>query len=352
MNGINRIVENKAVNSWLKHFLRYPEQINRPHESDAELLRIPVSDSHLLTVTIDTISEEISTRLYRNPFTIGWVTVMASFSDLAAVGAEPVGFVASISLEPSWDERFREEIAKGMTAACQELGVYLLGGDTNSAAHGSLTGCSLGFVPRHQIMMRSGCRPGDHVFLSGRVGQGNALGLTRMAGLPEEYFPEKLYRPKARLKEGQLIRKYATCCMDTSDGLLITLDQLSRINDHGFSVEANWEKILAPEVWRFCQSAHAPPWFMAAGIHGEFELVCTVPPNEVCSFLEEARSADFHPVRVGVVEHEPWLGVVLNPGGKIKIDMAPLRNLWSDNEAPLSHLIQEHHAWGRKWGLE
>ncbi|MDH5705643.1 MAG: hypothetical protein OEZ45_06450, partial [Candidatus Aminicenantes bacterium] len=173
-----------------------------------------------------------------------------------------------------------------------------------------------------------------------------------LSKLPEEYFPEELYRPRARIKEGQLIRKYATCCMDTSDGLLITLDQLIRLNNLGFVIEADWKKILAADVYLLCDKTAIPHWFMAAGIHGEFELVFSVPSEKTQSFLQAAKHIDFHPIELGVVQQKPDLTLVLPTEKKADIDMAPLRNLWADGRADLNRLLQEHYACGRKWGLE
>jgi len=215
-----------------------------------------------------------------------------------------------------------------------------------------LTGCAFGFVPRGEKITRVGCRVGDAVFVSGGVGTGNAMGLVRLAKLPEELFPEKFYRPIARIKEGQLVRKFATCCMDTSDGLLITLDQLLRINNLGFVVKAGWDKILTPEVFELCERAKIPHWFMAAGIHGEFELVFTIPSKRVNLFLQVAEEVGFHPIQMGIVQQKPDLEFVLPSRKIIEIDMAPLRNLWPKVGIDLGHCIQEHHARGKKWGLE
>ena len=352
MKNMDMILENKTINSWVRHFSRSPHQINNPHEADAELMEIEGNSSHFLAVTIDSVSEEINEGLYQDPFTMGWVTVMSNFSDLAAVGAEPLGIVISISLEPTRDEKFREGIAQGISAACRELGVYVLGGDTNTARVISLTGCAIGLVPRGKKISRIGVNAGDAVFLSGEAGKGNAMGLVRMAKLPEKYFPERLYRPMARVKEAQMIRDYASSCMDTSDGLLITLDQLFRVNNKGFVIEADWKTILAPEVFEFCEIAKVPAWFMAAGIHGEFELVFTVPSSKVDSFLHEAKSTDFDPIYLGYVQKKPSLEFVLSSKKKVEIDMAPLRNLWTSNGNDLNHLIQEFHTWGKRWGFE
>ncbi|MEE9390773.1 MAG: AIR synthase related protein, partial [Candidatus Aminicenantaceae bacterium] len=118
MKGMEKILENTTINSWAQHFKRSPRQINKSHEADAELIEIEGNKSHLLAVTIDSVAEEITEGIYRDPFTMGWVTVMSNFSDLAAVGAEPLGIIISVSVEAERDEKFRGEIAKGMSAAC------------------------------------------------------------------------------------------------------------------------------------------------------------------------------------------------------------------------------------------
>ncbi len=352
MKSMDNILENKEINSWIRNFSRSPHQVHDPHQADAELIEIKGDGSNLLAVTIDTISDEITAGLYHDPFTMGWVTVMSSFSDLAAVGADPLGIVTSVSLELKRDESFRKGLASGMAEACRQLGVFILGGDINTTQTISLTGCAVGLVPRNEKMIRVGCQVGDVVFLSGSAGWGNALGLVRLSQLPEEYFPEKLYRPRARIKEGRLIRRYATCCMDSSDGLLITLDQLLRLNNLGFIIEADWRKILAEDVYSLCEKTAIPHWFMAAGIHGEFELVFTIPSEKARAFLQAAKDIGFLPIQLGVVQQKSDLTLVLPAGKKAEIDMAPLRNLWASGGTGLKRLMQEHHACGKKWGLE
>jgi thiamine-monophosphate kinase len=326
MNPLENILENLEINSWVKNFSRSPQQINKPHEADAELMEINGNDSHLLAITIDSVAEEINEGFYQDPFTMGWVTVMANFSDLAAVGANPLGIVISISVEPNRSEAFRQGIAQGMEAACRKLGVFILGGDTNTTRTISLTGCAIGIVPKEKKMTRIGCQPGDLIFLSGKAGSGSAIGLARLANLSEEHFSESCYRPTARIKEGQLIRNYATCCMDTSDGVIHTLDQLMRLNNLQFILNDNWNDILEPIALKMCQSQSIPPWLMLAGLHGEFELCFTIKSQDKVDFLQAAKQMDWEPILIGEVREGE--GVKINHQGKfIDIDTALLRNL-------------------------
>ncbi len=247
MSILEEILENKAINAWARHFARSRFQVNKPHESDAELIETEDS-SHLLAVTIDTISEEISQGVYRDPFTMGWVTVMSNFSDLAAVGAEALGIVISVALEPRQADSFRDGIARGMAAACQALGVFILGGDTSTARELSLTGCAFGFVPRGEKLMRIGGRPGDVVFLSGGAGRGNALGLRALARNARAIFPRALLQACGAPQGRETDPKIRHLLHGHERRTVHHARPARPAQSIGFSIEADWRKILAPDV--------------------------------------------------------------------------------------------------------
>ena len=352
MKNMNEITENLIIGSWARHFSRSPNQLNKLHETDAELVEISKDSPYLLAATIDTIAEEIAEGLYQDPYTMGWVTVMATLSDLAAVGAHPLGLVVSVSVDPTRNKEFSSAIAQGMEDASRNLGVFILGGDTNLTSETSLTGCALGLVPRKEVITRQGCKVGDHVFITGGIGAGNALGLVRLTKTPDDCFPEKLYRPVARLREGQLLRRHVNCCMDTSDGLLTTLDQLMRINGLGFEIDCNWERILAPQVLRLCETTKTPHWLMTAGPHGEFELLFTISDKRIDSFLKQAESHGISPIRLGRAQRPKAISLILPSGEKVDVDMAPLRNLLQKVNGDLERYVREFKAFVKKWGLE
>ena len=94
MHQLKDIIENKIINDLTKSFHRSPKQLNKVHETDAEIIRLENSPNDL-AITIDTISEEIKTGLYSDPYQIGWMSVMVNMSDLTAVGASTIGIVIS-----------------------------------------------------------------------------------------------------------------------------------------------------------------------------------------------------------------------------------------------------------------
>jgi len=91
----NLILENLLIKKLTKGFRRSGRQINALNESDSELVILDNNSGNYLAVTMDSLSEEISSGLYDDPYLIGWMIVMINLSDLAAVGAEPVGILLS-----------------------------------------------------------------------------------------------------------------------------------------------------------------------------------------------------------------------------------------------------------------
>jgi len=352
MRKMDEVLENMIIDSWAKHFKRSPRQVNQLHEADVELVKISDECDFLLAATVDTVAEEILVGLYRDGYTMGWVAITASLSDLAAVGADPLGIIISTSVASSRDESLIADIARGMEEACRLHGVFILGGDTNTTSDTSLTSCAFGLVPRNKYMTRIGCKVGDAVFATGPMGMGNGLGLVRLTGCPEDMFSEAKYRPRGRLAQGQVIRDYASCCMDTSDGLFATLDQLMRLNGVGFIVDCNWQKLVEPAVLELCSKAQIPPWAVLAGPHGEFELVCTIPQDRIVEFTNRVESKGIDLIKVGEVQRPSQLTLELSSSRRVNIDMTRVRNLLQTVEGDLKQYVTEFLACGRAWGLD
>jgi thiamine-monophosphate kinase len=338
MNAMNDILENAAINSWITAFQRTPHQINNVHESDAELVEFDKTSSNVIAISTDTIAEEIAQGLYKDPFTIGWMAVMVNMSDLAAVSADPLGLVLSVSWSPDCDGRFRSRLAQGIESACRHLHTFLLGGDMNDAASLSITGTVIGTVPRDRFLTRRGMRAGEIVYASGRLGVGNAYALTCLKNA--NGIQEKQYRPVARFDVRQLLRRYATACMDTSDSLMTTLDQLMRLNSIGFSIDAPAEACLHPAALNMASQTELNPWLFTAGIHGEFELLFTVPQNKCKDFERDADREAWQPVRLGHVMPTPSI-VLKHKESVFKVNSGAIRNLNSQFSGDLTSYIQD-----------
>ena len=258
------------IESLTRGLTRSPRQLNAMQESDAEILRL--GPELLLAVTTDTIAEEIATGLYADPWLAGWMSVMVNFSDIAAVGAEPQGIVIAQTFPDGMSEADRDRLQAGVQDACTACGAHVLGGDTNRGQDLSITGTAIGTITGGRPMMRRGIRPGDLLYCTGPMGGGNAFAASMLTHLSSP----PAFRPTARLHEGLAIRGVAVACMDSSDGLLATLDQLARTNDAGFDLSPSWPRALDPSALRCAREMEIPPWVFLAGPHGEFELVFTL----------------------------------------------------------------------------
>ncbi|NTV82236.1 MAG: hypothetical protein HGA24_12560, partial [Candidatus Aminicenantes bacterium] len=151
---MDEILENRRIAAVAGRFLRPPHRLNRLHESDAELITLDPGFDRVLAITTDALSEEISSGLYAEPYRAGWMLAMSNLSDLAAVGAEPLGLVVTITCAPEPGEGFLEGLADGISAACGTIGTYVLGGDTNQGERTFLSGCAVGLVPKAAVLTR------------------------------------------------------------------------------------------------------------------------------------------------------------------------------------------------------
>jgi len=321
--------ETAFVDHLISGFIPSPRRRNAPHESDAELIDILGRNGDrsipLLAVTTDTICEEIEVGLYRDPYLAGWMVVMANLSDLAAVGAEPLGLLVSETLPEKFSSAPLERLQAGIADACSTAGTHVLGGDTNFGASLSLTGTAIGLVETPRPLCRRGCAPGDLLFVSGPLGRGNGFALSVLENGEPTPFPAG-YLPAARIGEGRLLPGVASSCMDTSDGFFSTLDQLGRTNGVGFSIGPHWRDLLDQDSVDRLSPRGLPAWLLLAGCHGEFELVFTVNPSLRDVLMSKASSIGWEPLEIGTVTGTGGVRLPVEEGIR-NFDVAAMRNL-------------------------
>jgi thiamine-monophosphate kinase len=305
--------EMRELVGWLGRFPRHPRQTHGLNESDAEILRL--GRSSYLAATVDSVSEEIAYGLYKDPFTMGWVAAMASLSDLAAVGARPTGILFSAHWGPELPFGARAEVARGLRQALKLARAHLLGGDSGLGASTQLTVTSLGLC-NSRPLGRIGIRPGDWIGITGQSGIGPALGFRHLLGDEPRALPESAFRPRARLTEGLRLRKIASAAIDTSDGIASALLTLSRLNGCSFELEWN-PRAISPIARRYCRARGFPESSLWFGEHGDFQLLCAVPPArlaaarraglQILGRATRARSStlDGKPIRLELVAEAP-----------------------------------------------
>jgi thiamine-monophosphate kinase len=297
---------------------------------DAGVVRLPGGES--LVVSVDSVVEGVHFDLsICAPSDVGWKALMQALSDLAAMGASPVGALIALGL-PGERERgdrridvdvgFEDgadvsvsggaELALGLTDGVAEAsassGCPVVGGDVSSADQLFVAVTVLGTVedagggsgaPAPAPVSRSGARPGDVVMVTGPCG-GSAAGLRELrAGAPEADARYAYRRPVARLAEGEMARRAGAHAMiDVSDGLALDLHRLADASGVGFSLED-------------VPVASGATFEEALGGGEDYELLLAVAESDVDVLgfrFDEAGLRE--PVRLGRIVEDPELRVL------------------------------------------
>ncbi len=174
---------------------------------------------------------------------IGWRATAAALSDLAAEGAEPVGVLVSVGLPgkgrgPVKGQRDpATEIMKGVGAAVRSVRARVLGGDLVRSARYLVDVCVLGLAARP--VRRSGARPGDGLWVTGRLGgAGLALAALRAGRRLAPALRRRFARPVPRIAAGRwLARRGARAMIDISDGLAGDAGHLAAASGVGVAIE-------------------------------------------------------------------------------------------------------------------
>ncbi|MHC1681088.1 MAG: thiamine-phosphate kinase [Methanomassiliicoccales archaeon] len=210
----------------------------------------------------------------------GWMAAAVNLSDIAAMGAQPLGLLLAMGLPSSLDENLVREMVQGAADCCDHFGTDYLGGDTKECSELVLTGTSLGAAPKSGLLTRKGARPGDLLMMTGTAGLASA----GLLALEHEIVSEKAFRalfePQPRIKEGTLLSStgQGTSCMDTSDGLSMSLHELGEASGVSFEVDASAVPI-DPEVERLANIVKKDQLEIALHGGGDYQLLFTIKPE-------------------------------------------------------------------------
>ena len=163
-------------------------------------------------------------------FDMGFKAVTVNVSDLAAMGAEPLGFLLAIAIPKDLRLDDFKEIIDGVLKACDYYSIPLIGGDTNEASEIIINGTALGLSD--SPLMKDTYHKGDLIAVTGDIGLA-ALGF-ELDTLDNVYVKHAL-RPEAKIKEGLILRDYATSATDITDGLASELYEIKK-DDYGFMI--------------------------------------------------------------------------------------------------------------------
>lgn len=191
---------------------------------DAAVTDIPRGDR--LVASVDCAIEGTHFRRdWLTPREIGHRAVVAALSDLAAMAATPIGVLVAIVLPDSWKAAL-DDLADGIADAASDADTHVLGGNLSGGDDLSITTTVFGsaFAP----LLRSAAKPGDTLYVTGRLGAAKEA-LDRLNGGHDAGpFRERFAAPSARLGEARwLAERGASAAIDVSDGLVADLGHLA-----------------------------------------------------------------------------------------------------------------------------
>ena len=244
---------------------------------DSAVLRLP--RGHEALVTTDFTLEGIHFRRHWHPAeSVGHRCLTRGLSDIAAMGGEPIAAFLSLALPGDLPQKWVDGFMRGLLRLAKKFEVSLAGGDTAQSPDGILADIVvLGSVPRGKAILRSGARPGDRVYVSGKLG-GSAATLGRMRAKAKSKLNPRAFKahffPEARVRLGRALRKkgLASAIIDISDGFSTDLAHICEESRVGAEIEE--ESIPRAVIGKASQEVD-----LRFALHGgeDYELLFTVP---------------------------------------------------------------------------
>lgn len=223
----------------------------------------------------------------------GWKTVTANISDLAAMGAYPLGFLVSIGMPADLDLKNFDDLVDGIINACKYYGTSLIGGDVNESSKLVLSGVAIGKVDKDKVLLKTGAEKGDLITVTGPLGISAAGTEILLSNKPLSFFNNKFGRktiskivrhalmPLARLKEGIILSKsgLVKAATDITDGLASELQEILKMND-GIGIKIYESQIPIPDyVIDVAKFLKRDPIDFALHYGEDFELLVIIKKN-------------------------------------------------------------------------
>ena len=250
----------------------------------------PFQDTHLISTT-DMLIQSRHFPDNMSYYDMGFKAVTVNVSDLAAMGAEPLGFLLAAALPKDLEIDSFKEILDGVLEACDFYQIPLIGGDTNEAFEIIITGTALGLCDRP--LMKDTYSKGDLIALTGDIGLA-ALGFE--LNELDNIYVKKALKPEARIKEGLILKDFATSATDITDGLA---SELYTIKKDGFGFMIYEEMLNVSDEYKSKASDLNLDYLdLILNVGEDFELLFTISKENLeklpidCIVIGEVTDSD------------------------------------------------------------
>jgi thiamine-monophosphate kinase len=269
---------------------------------DAALLTPPAGSD--LVLTKDALVAGVHFFADDPPAAIARKALRVNLSDLAAKGAEPVGFLLALALPPDWTADWLAAFAQGLGEDGASYRCPLFGGDTVKTPGPLMVSITaIGRVEQGRMVARTGVKAGDMLYVSGTIGDA-ALGLKLRLGAGEaldaasrDFLLARYLVPQPRLALAPALRRFASGGMDVSDGFVGDLGKMLRVS--GVTARIELPRLPLSLAAHHMIALDADFFEIAATGGDDYEILASVAPSDAAGFEAEAARAGVMVTRVG-----------------------------------------------------
>lgn len=241
---------------------------------------------------------------------IAWKALAVNISDIAAKGARPLAYTMALAFPAAPERAWMQSFANGLKAAQAAFGCHLIGGDTDHAGGPlSISITAFGSVPRGRMVQRTTGKVGDHLFVTGTLGDA-ALGLAlhRDASLLKReltsgdraFLVGRYLRPNPRITLAPLLLATASASLDISDGLLKDLGRMTGATGAGATLRFDVLP-LSPPARHMIEAMPALTAQIVAG-GDDYEILFAVPPERLHTLRSAAPAISLQITEIGRLE--------------------------------------------------
>lgn len=253
-----------------------------------------------------------------DPYKLGHKCLAVNLSDLAAMGAEPLGFTLALSL-PEANPDWLAEFSRGLLTLANENGCHLIGGDTTK---GPLNICItiFGELPPGQALRRDAAKIGDDIWVSGTLGDAR-LALASywkevvLTETDHEHAATRMHQPSPRIALGAALRGIAHAALDISDGLAGDLGHILEKSAVGATIFI--DRLPAGPVLQ----TQLPDLRRQYTLNGgdDYELCFTAPASRRQDVLTAAAQANTAVTHIGQIVAETGLRLLDEQGQAVSL---------------------------------
>lgn len=268
------------------------QDYNLTCDNDAAVIEFPAGRQ--IVVTSDVLIEGVHFLPSDPPELIAKKAIRVNLSDLAAMGAHPIGYTLCLTMSKVFDEVWMAKFVEGLSSDHRAFHISLIGGDItkyDGPLHISIT--ALGDTAEGQALTRTNAQPGDRIYVTGTIGDA-VLGLAvlkgELKGLKQEYedyLVSRYHLPASRHILGQNLVQIAHAATDISDGLISDLGLICEASDLCAYVRIDrvpFSKAAQKAASCMDIDQHAYIQMLLAG-GDDYELIFTASPGD-CDHID------------------------------------------------------------------